>query len=73
MDDLCFDFPGLRTVEPLDDMRVAFFDVLSAGEELPGDDLVAFYLSFFSLIHTVLKRLYTFRLHIATAISVTPS
>jgi len=69
VDDLCFDFPGLRSVEPIDDVRVGFLDVISAGEELPGDDLVAF----FSLIHTVLKRLYTFRLHIATAISVTPS
>ena len=45
VDDLCFDFPGLRTVEPLDDMRVAVFDVISVGEELPGDDLVAFCLS----------------------------
>ena len=45
MDDLCFDFPGLRSVEPIDDVRVGFFDVISVGEELPGDDLVAFCLS----------------------------
>ena len=59
VDDICLDLAGLCIVKPLNDMRVALFDVIFVIEELPGDDLITFLFDRFlaSLIHTVLKRL----------------
>ena len=59
VDDICLDLAGPCIVKPLNDMRVALFDVISVCEQLPGDDLITFLCARFlaSLIHTVLKRL----------------
>ena len=59
VDDICLDLAGLCIVKPLNDMRVALFDVIPVCEELPGNDLVTFRFARWlaSLIHTVLKKL----------------
>ena len=59
VDDICLDFAASCIVKPVNDMRVALFDVIFVIEELPGDDLITLLFDRFvaSLIHTVLKRL----------------
>ena len=61
VDDFCLDLPGLGTVKPINNVRVAIFDVIFGIEELSGSiqptcALLQGRLAF-SLIHTVLKRL----------------
>ena len=59
VDDFCLDLAGLCIVKPINDMRVAIFDVIFGIEELSGHVLRTFLFGRFaaSLIHTVLKRL----------------